>query len=56
MSKRFLYIVIFTFITVAAWVVFDILHARSAVTIPDETMKLIEPVSPELDIEVLKEL
>lgn len=55
-NRSFLYIIIFTFVTVAIWIVFDILHARSQVTIPIETQKLIEPISPEFDTEVLKEL
>ena len=55
-SKRSLYIVIFTFITVAAWIVFDILHAKSQVAIPAETQQLIEPIQPNFETDVLKEL
>lgn len=55
-SKRFLYITIFTFITVAIWITFDILHSKSQVTIPAETQQLIEPISPEFDTEVLNNL
>jgi len=53
-NRSFLYIVILTFLTVAAWVVFDILHSRSQITTPTETQKLIEPISPTFEIEVLK--
>ena len=50
MSKQWLIITILTFITVCAWVGFDILHARAKVEIPPKTQELIEPISPEFKI------
>ncbi|MBI4036466.1 hypothetical protein HY386_01135 [Candidatus Daviesbacteria bacterium] len=49
--KEFLIIAIATLITVLAWVIFDILHARAKVTIPPKTQELIEPLNPNFDLE-----
>jgi len=46
-SKQWLIITIFTFITIVAWVVFDILHARSQVEVPQKLQQIIEPISPQ---------
>lgn len=48
--KEFLIAAILTFITIIAWVVFDILHARSQVEIPPQLQELLEPVNPEFEI------
>lgn len=47
--KEWLIATILTFITICAWVIFDILHARAQVEIPSETQQLIEPINPELN-------
>ncbi len=52
-GKKFLIIVVITFLTIAAWVTFDILHTRAQIKLSPETEKLIAPVNPNLDIEVL---
>lgn len=54
-GRQFLIIVTITFLTVVIWVVSDILHARSKVTIPPETLQLIEPISPEFDTGALSD-
>ncbi len=51
--KSFLIISIATFITVVAWVVFDVIHARAQVEIPPETQQLIEPINPNFDQEAI---
>ena len=53
-GRQFLIVIIITFITAGSWAIFDILHSRSKVTIPDETLKLIEPISPEFDLKALE--
>lgn len=45
-KKEFLIVAILTLITVCAWAVFDILHARAQVEIPPKTRELIEPITP----------
>lgn len=50
MRKEWLVVTILTFITILAWVVFDILHTQAEVEIPDEINSLIEPISPEFDV------
>lgn len=55
-KKEWLIAAILTFITVVAWVVFDILHARTQVEIPPKTQELIEPINPEFDTSVLEEV
>lgn len=51
--KGWLIATVLTFITISAWVIFDILHARSQVEIPAKTQEAIEPINPEFNIRVL---
>lgn len=53
-KKEWLVAAILTFITILAWVVFDILHTRSQVEIPEKIQELIEPISPDFNTEVLE--
>lgn len=55
-KKRWFIAAVFTFLTICAWVIFDILHAQSQVEIPPETQELIEPVSPEFNLKPLDQL
>lgn len=52
--KEWLIITILTFITILAWVVFDILHTRIQVEIPQHLQELTEPINPEFDISGFK--
>ena len=45
---------IFTFITVVAWVIFDIIHARSQVEIPQKLQEVIEPINPDFNTRSLE--
>lgn len=54
-SRYFLYILTVTFITIAVWVVFDILHARAQTQIPEETKQLLEPIDPGINTQILDE-
>ncbi len=53
-KKEWLIAAILTFITVSAWVVFDILHARAKVEIPPKVQGVIEPISPEFNLSGLE--
>lgn len=52
--KEWLIITILTFITILAWIVFNILHTRSQVEIPSPLQELTEPINPEFDISGLE--
>lgn len=47
--KELLITAILTFITIVAWVLFDIIHTRAQVEIAPEIQELIEPINPEFD-------
>lgn len=53
MRKEILVATILTFITILAWVVFDVLHTRSQVEIPAPLQELTEPVNPDFNIKGL---
>jgi len=53
--KEFLLVAITTFITVVAWVVFDIIHARNSVQIDTNLLETIEPIDTNFDIGVVNE-
>lgn len=48
-AKQVFFIVLITFITVVAWVVFDILHSRAEVRPTPQVQELLEPVDPNFD-------
>lgn len=56
MSKTWLIITILTLITIVAWVVFDVIHARSKVEIPTEIKNVLDPINPNLDIKALENI
>lgn len=47
--KEWLIAVIITFVTICAWVIFDIFHTRSKVEIPQKLQEIIEPINPDFD-------
>ena len=51
--KEWLIAVILTFITICAWVIFDILHTRSQVEISPKILEVIEPISPQFNTDGL---
>lgn len=55
-GKQFLYIIIATFLTVCAWVIFDILHSRSEVKTSPQVEQLLEPLDPKFDQETINQL
>lgn len=55
-KKEWLIAAVFLFITVCAWVIFDIIHARAKVEIPAKTQQLLEPINPELNTKVLESI
>lgn len=55
MGKReWLIITILTFITILAWVVFDLLHTRAEEKIPEQLQETIEPIDPSFDTGALQ--
>lgn len=52
--KEWLIAAILTFLTICAWVVFDILHTRAKVEIPPKIQEIIEPINPELNTQALE--
>ncbi len=52
--KQWLIAAILTFITICAWVVFDILHKRSQVEISPNLQEVIEPINPDFNTKVLE--
>ena len=52
-KKEWLVAVILTFVTIIAWVIFDIIHTRSQVEIPTNLQNLIEPIDPNFNTSVL---
>ena len=53
--KELLIAVILTFITISAWVIFDIIHTRQQVEISPQLKQIIEPVDPQFDLKALEE-
>lgn len=52
--KEWLIAAVLTFITILAWVVFDILHTRAKVEIPQQQEEVIEPISPDFNTKGLE--
>lgn len=52
-KKEWLIAAILTLITISAWVIFDIIHTRSQVSIPTKLQQVIEPISPDFNIKNL---
>lgn len=55
-KKEWLIAAILTFATIVAWVIFDILHTRQQVEIPQNLQQIIEPINPQFNLKELKSL
>lgn len=55
-KKEWLIAAILTFITICAWVIFDIIHTRSSVEIPKDVQEVLEPINPNFDTKILEQL
>jgi len=53
-KKEWLIAAVLTFITILAWVISDVIHARSEVQIPQNLQEVIEPISPDFNIQNLQ--
>lgn len=53
-GRQFLFVLIFTSITIIAWVVLDIIQSRNAVGPTPEVQQLLESISPNFDISGIK--
>lgn len=54
MQKEWLIVTILTFLTIMAWVVFDILHTRSQSDVSPQLQELTEPVNPDFNLKGLE--
>lgn len=52
--KEWLIAAILTFVTIIAWVIFDIKHKYSQVEIPQKVQEVIEPISPDFNTQSLE--
>lgn len=52
--KEWLIAVMITFITICAWVIFDIFYTRAQVEIPQKLQEIIEPISPDFNTAILE--
>lgn len=48
-KKEWLIAAVLTFITICAWVIFDVIHTRAQVEIPQKLQEVIEPINPEFN-------
>jgi len=55
-NKEILFLSIFTFLTVVAWIAFDVYHSATASTITPIQQELIRPLTPSFDTEVILKL
>ncbi|MBI4999484.1 hypothetical protein HZB97_01790 [Candidatus Gottesmanbacteria bacterium] len=55
-SKQTLFLSVFTFLTVFAWIAFDVYHAATTSTITSVQQQLIKPLEPRFDKEVILRL
>ena len=55
-SKDFLIVAIFTFVTVTAWIVFDVYHASISSTVTQVQEKLIAPFNPIFDQKTVNQI
>ncbi len=53
-KKEWLIAVILTFITICAWVIFDIFHTRAQVEISPDLKQVTEQLNPNLDLKALE--
>lgn len=53
--KQWLIAVILLFVTIIAWVVFDIFHSYSKVEIPQKVQDVIEPINPDFNTRSLED-
>ena len=54
-KKEWLIATILTFLTICAWVIFDIVHTRSNVEIPQNLQDIIEPIDPNFDTKIIEQ-
>jgi len=55
-DKQTLFLSIFTFLTVLAWIAFDVYHAVVSSTISPIQQQLIKPIDPKFDTQVILDL
>lgn len=53
-KKEWLIAAIITFVSIIAWLAFDVIHTRSKVEIPQKIQDVLEPVNPNFDTQGLE--
>ncbi len=54
MTKSALLALYLSLFSIAIWVIFDLYQSNSKVQIPDTIIKIAEPISDTIDVEMLK--
>lgn len=49
-QKYWLIVTILTLMTAVTWVIFNTVHTRSRVEIPDKWQEVTEPINPDFDL------
>ncbi len=52
--KEWLIAAILTFVSILAWMIFDVIHTRSKVEIPPKVQEIIEPINPNFNTQSLE--
>lgn len=52
--KEWLVAAILTFVTILAWVIFNVFHARAEVEISPKLQEVIEPINPDFNTQTLE--
>lgn len=53
-KKQWLIAAILTFVTIIAWLIFDILHERASVEVSPKLQEIIQPISPDFNTKSLQ--
>lgn len=53
--KELLIGAILTFVTIIAWVIFDLIHANAKVETSQKVQQLIEPINPSFNLKPLQD-
>jgi hypothetical protein len=55
-DRDILLVSIMTFITIFAWIFFELVKTTKTTTIPDSTAQLLKPINPRIDTATLENL
>lgn len=55
-DRDFFLLAVFTFLTVASWIFFELIQTTKTSTVTAEVQQIITPFSPKINTDVLKKL